>query len=104
MSNLWIRESFVNATLNHCFGKGKAVETQYDDLGELYRALRDEYGRCISAVYVDTVKGTKKIGWVFQSRQKYEDADEVYLREVWVTVLQAPPADKTTYQYVDFPR
>lgn len=102
MSNLWVSESFVNATTEQRFSEVEAYETDYDNLGQLYRAMRDEYGRCVSTVYVDTAEGAKKVGWVFQSRQRYEDSQETYLREVWVAVQQGPP--EYTFKYADFPR
>lgn len=104
MPNLWVSESFVNATTERRFSEVEAYETAYDDLGQLYRAMRNAYGRCVSSVYVDTVEEAKKVGWVFQSRQRYDDCQETYLREVWVTVHKGPPEHTTTYKYADFPR
>jgi hypothetical protein len=89
---LQIQESFVNATKGTRFGDSDWYEPYTDDLGELYRSLRSEYGRCVSKVYVDTAGGeAKAIGWVFHKRMEYEDAhhcrpdERSYLREVWVT-------------------
>lgn len=55
-------------------------------MGEIYRAVQQEYGRCTSKVYVDTSSGPKTVGWYFVSRQQYEDTHEPYLRGAWVTV------------------
>ena len=84
--NLYVQETYLNATEGHVIGESDVYETFTDDPGELYRAMRREYGRCISKVYVDSPNGPRAIGWVFQARDKYEDTGETYLREVWVTV------------------
>jgi hypothetical protein len=57
-------------------------------MGELYRAMRDEYGRCMSKVYRDDPEHGEPlhIGWFFESRQRYEDTGEPYLRGAWVIV------------------
>lgn len=88
MANLWIRESFINTTEEHVFAESPAVETFTEDRGELFRALRAEYGRCISRVYIDrNGQPPEAIGWVFQSRDHYQDQPQrSYLREVWITV------------------
>ena len=85
--NLRIRETFVNATKGHRFSETGAYETFTSDRGELYRHLQREYGRCVSRMYVDTDRGAKPVGWVFQGRQQYDDTRETYLREVWVEVV-----------------
>ena len=56
--------------------------------GELYRMLQREYGRCQSSVYIDTNTGTKRTGWLFVSRQRYEDTNETYLRGCWATIFE----------------
>jgi hypothetical protein len=60
--------------------------------GDLYRVFQREYGRCRSKIYVNTPAGTKAVGWYFESRQRYEDTNEPYLRGAWVT-YKAIPAD-----------
>lgn len=99
MTNLYAQEEFVNLTKGHRFGSSDPYETFTDDKGELFRAMQSEYGRCTGKVYVDTDKGAKPVGWVFVSRQPYDDCDETYLREVWVTVHDAPPTRTTEYHY-----
>ena len=96
---LYVSESYVNATENSLFGDSEVYETSYDTPGDLYRAMQREYGRCTSKVYIDAEGGPKQVGWVFQSRQRYEDAPDTYLREVWVTVHEAPPTKTTEYHY-----
>lgn len=92
---LHVSEEYVNATEGHRFGNSEVYDTGRETAGEVYRAMRREYGRCVSKVYVDTPKGSRAVGWVFLSRQQYEDARDnresaFYLREVWVTLHDAP--------------
>ena len=97
--NLYVQETFVNATEGHRIGESDVYETFTDNTGELYRAMQREYGRCISKVYIDAEGGPKAIGWVFQGRDKYEDTGEVYLREVWVTLHDEPDTVTRTHHY-----
>lgn len=97
--NLYAQETFLNATEGHMIGENDVYETYCETRGELFRAMRDEYGRCTGRVYIDTEAGTKAVGWVFQGRDTYEDTGESYLREVWVTVHNAPPTRKTESHY-----
>lgn len=87
-----IEEVYINATAGHGIGASGLYEPFTEDPGELYRALQREYGRCIGKVYtqIDGRDGIP-VGWVFQGRDKYEDTGEPYLREVWVTLHEAPP-------------
>jgi hypothetical protein len=85
-----ISETFVNVTEGYRFSEGEQYEPFTDDVGELFRNLRSEYGRCVSSIYVDVDGGPpKRVGWVFQKRDRYEDTRETYLREVWVTLHDA---------------
>jgi hypothetical protein len=93
---LIIREFFVNDTENRSFGEGDWYEPYTDNLSELYRSLRSEYGRCIGKVYIDTPDGTPDaIGWIFCKRMVYEGArkpyqkSDYYTRHVWVTYQHA---------------
>lgn len=91
MPNLYARETYINATKGHGISDGPWYETYTDARGELYRAMRKEYGRCVSKVYVDRPGAEPlAVGWVFQGRQRYEDTNEPYLREVWVEVSEQP--------------
>lgn len=68
-----------------------------DDMGELYRMLQREYGRCKSKIYIDTEGGgAQHIGWYFESREEYADAHrayfsgaKTYLRGTWATLERA---------------
>jgi hypothetical protein len=100
--SLYIQETYVNATEGHRFYDGEVYETSSETTGELYRRLRDEYGRCTGKVYIDKPDGgAQAVGWVFIGRQKYEDTGEPYLREVWVTVHERAPETKTKKFYAD---
>jgi len=102
-----IHTALTNETEGHRFGD--LIEPLADtfmgedaSMGEIYRAYRAEYGRCMSKVYVDVRVKTndeggerwevKHVGWFFVSRQKYEDCAETYLRGAWVTVGEYEPA------------
>jgi hypothetical protein len=55
--------------------------------GAVFRHCRSEYGRCSGKVYVDTTsRGTIQTGWTFEKRERYEDDDDTYLCETWVTL------------------
>ena len=65
-------------------------------VGDIYRASAKEYGRCTSKVYIDTKsRGVIAVGWVFVKRTKYDDSNETYLAETWVTLL-----DKDETQHI----
>jgi hypothetical protein len=84
-------ETYVNETKGHMIGKSGWYEPYTDNKGQLFRAMQREYGRCISSMYAVHAGETFKVGWVFQSKDRYEDAhsrDDTYLREVWVEVRE----------------
>ena len=90
------------------FRMGKDESVMLDDSsawqprneGDLFRLCQREYGRCIGRVYWEhnipsPVSGktviTDRHGWVFQRRERYEDAHRVphsepttFLHETWV--------------------
>lgn len=114
LGNLWIEETYINQTKGYQFGSTGVYETWTDDKGKLFRSLQKEYGRCVSRVYRDTDEGTKSIGWVFEKRMEYDDGPypryddygnrvkpDTYVREVWVTLHQAPPTKTIEYHYVE---
>lgn len=96
---IYVQESYVNATESHGIGESDVYETFADETGELFRAMRSEYGRCVGSVHIDTDEGVKRVGWVFQGRDRYQDDDETYLREVWVTLHERMPEVTTTVTY-----
>ena len=91
--NLFVRETYINATEGYRFGESDVYETEYDNLGELYHSLRRAHGRCTGRVYIDTEGKTLTIGWVFIKRTRYEDVNDMYLREVWVEVHDELPTE-----------
>jgi predicted RNA-binding Zn-ribbon protein involved in translation (DUF1610 family) len=103
MATLFVNETYVNEDKGYQFGESGWQESFTDNMGRLFRSCQKEYGRCTSAVYVDTVDGPPiRVGWYFQKRMEYEDSRprydsysgkmkpaETYLRGVWVTVREA---------------
>lgn len=86
-----IRETFVNRTENYLFGEGEPYEPFTDNIGRLFRSLSKEYGRCTGRMYYERKQGGDvPIGWVFEKRMRYEDANKYYIREVWVSLHDAP--------------
>ncbi len=71
-------------------GESGPYEAFTEDVKRLFRSLSKEYGRCVSRVYIDENGESKPIGWVFQKRKKYEDVDEYYILETWVTLHEKP--------------
>ena len=101
MKTLFIQETFTNETENYRFGESDVYETGYSTVGELFRAVRREYGRCISRVYVDRANDAKPIGWVFERRAKYDDCNQTYLQHTWVTIHDALPTKTVKYHYAE---
>ncbi len=91
-----IQESFVNRTRGGRIGDSEPYKPFTDNLGELYKSLTKEYGRCTGKVRIDIPgDGSPAIGWMFEKRMRYEDArtnkpEDYYLREVWVTLYEKP--------------
>ncbi len=78
----WTDELDPDTSLPRLFHEDGSVH-----MGELFRLMRSEYGRCTSSVYVDGPP-TRRVGWYFESRHAYEDTGEPYLRGAWVTVVK----------------
>jgi hypothetical protein len=94
-----IEEIYTDYTNNLRLGESGIFKPFTEDIGELFKSLQSEYGRCISKVYIDIEDKACPIGWVFQKRVKYDDCNETYLRSVWVTLHNEKPTVKTTYNY-----
>ena len=112
MTALMVHETYVNDTEGHMIGESDWYEAWTGNRGELSRALRKEYGGCISRMYRDVRVlvpepqpgceqaprgwryGVATVGWVFSRRERFEDArgndpeKDYYTREVWVEVRQ----------------
>jgi hypothetical protein len=101
-----IAESYINRTEGYRIHDQVTPikETYFDEdasPGEIYRECLKEHGRCTSKVYIDTKDGPKAIGWVFQKREKYEDVNETFLKETWVTLLsEYDPRPRKSYLYI----
>jgi hypothetical protein len=91
MSNLYVEEAYINKTEGYRFGDSDVQLSRFETPGDVFRFAQKEYGRCISKVYLDVLDEPKAIGWVFLSKARYEDTDEPYLREVWITLHDALP-------------
>ena len=97
-----IQEVHINASEGYVLGDSEPYETAPSDTpGDVFRAFRREYGACLSSQYVDTKNGPKRIGWVFSKRRKYEDSNDTYKHEVWVTLHKKPPTRTVTYHYLE---
>lgn len=89
---LHIQETYVNGSEKTIYGESPVVETFTADTAELFRSLQREHGRCVSKMYMDTKDGeTRQTGWVFQKRDNYQDSDQEYIRETWVSVFTDEP-------------
>ena len=87
---LYIRVSIVNRTKGYRFYDGEFERTHYDTPSEVYKSMQEKYGRCTGYVYVDTPEGeAQRIGWVFVKRERYDDCDETFLQETWVSVASS---------------
>ncbi len=103
MQNLYVEETFVNATEQYIAGDSGVYETFTADTGELFRSLRREHGRCTGKMFIDTAKAkSRQIGWVFLKRRPYRDTNESYLAETWVSVHRKQPDIVKKSHYADF--
>ena len=83
-----IQETYVDADREIRYGESEPYEPFTDDPGKLFRNLRREYGRCKGYIYSDSAnKGALAIGWIFEGTTKYDDSEDTYKREVWVTLF-----------------
>lgn len=90
----------VDRNQNCRFGDTEPFEPVFsDNVSRLFRSLQKEYGRCISKMYVDRKDKTAAIGWVFLKKDKYEDSNETYLKETWVTLHDEEPEKTIQYHY-----
>jgi hypothetical protein len=99
----------LDATERYILSETEVFESCFDEKGKLFRGMQKEHGRCVGKVYVDKKSGdegeliARQIGWVFQKLENYQDSNEKFLRETWVTIHREP-AQKVIhyhYQYID---
>ena len=88
---LMVRCIYINKDKDALIGADpEPYEAFTDDRGRLFRDCQREYGRCVSRMYREFKDGPDRaVGWVFQGRDKYQDCDETYMREVWVEVINS---------------
>lgn len=97
---IYMQEQTVNKTEGYKIGDSGVFESRFETKSEIYEYCLREYGRCIGKCYVDTSdKKAKTIGWVFLKRVKYEDCNETYLQETWISLHEKLPVTKTEYFY-----
>lgn len=99
MIKMLIQEAWIDKTDNCLVGESGLYEPYTDNIKQLFKTLMKEYGRCVSKVYVDKGNKTIAIGWVFEKRRKYDDSNDTYLQETWVTLHESEPEVETTYHY-----
>ncbi len=89
---IWLSEDYVDRSHGHSYGDCKPYETYFEDaeIGSLFLSLQREFGRCTGKMFIDRSGQVQHVGWVFEKRVQYSDCDEIYLREVWVTLYTAP--------------
>lgn len=86
---MYIIETHINETGNHCISGPFHTETFTDNIGILFKSLQKEYGRCVSKMYRDLKDGsTVVVGWVFSKKRKYEDCEDTYQHTVWVELAK----------------
>ena len=58
-----------------------------NNLKDLYSFGLKEYGRCISKIYTDNKQNNPShIGYVFLKKLKYDDCNEYFLSETWLSL------------------
>lgn len=84
-----VTESFTDVEGNCHLGENimNIEDTCITNLKDLYRHGLKMFGRCVSKVHIDLPNGKRMhVGYVFMKREKYEDCDKHYTREVWLTI------------------
>jgi len=94
-----IQEQWIDRTRNCGNGETEPYEAFTDEPGKLYRSCLKEYGRCTGKIYIDTPDGAKAIGWVFLKRAKYDDCNETFLLETWITLHKQEPTRTIKHHY-----
>lgn len=75
-----------------------------ENIDDLYKRLKEEWGACIGKMWVDDEYGNpQQVGWVFQKIMKYEeDKPETYLHETWIVIHEEVPEEEIKYHYREF--
>ena len=93
-----IKETYIDRNFDCTYGDSEVYETYTDSIGELFKDLQIQFGRCVSSMYMDKKDGTtKKIGWGFEKKNHYTNSDETYMQETWIELHKTKP--KKTIEY-----
>ena len=90
-ANLHIQELWTATTQTKQIGQSESDKTFSGNMGDLLDQLRDQYGRVISRVYLDSATGDQLIAFVFQQKIKADSA--TVIRQTFVTIRQNPVND-----------
>lgn len=96
---LFVQETFENKSEGYLMNEGEVYESFTDNLKDLFRSMQDEYGRCISTCFIDIRGKSKKIGWVFEKKMRYEDTGEHYIQHTWINIHEKEPETETVVYY-----
>lgn len=95
-----VQETTLNVTGGWIVGESDLQEALTDDVGKLFRLCQNEYGRCVSSVYIDGPDGkAKRIGWTFQKQARFEDTGEPFILETWITLHDEEPTRTIRHHY-----
>lgn len=94
-----IQETYVDTDRHSILGESELFEPFTSNIGPLFIALAKEYGRCVNKIYIENGK-RKAVGWVFSKRVKYEDSNDTYIQEVWVTLHKSQTTIIKTCHYM----
>jgi hypothetical protein len=87
----YVNETRVDVN-RHCqLGNSGIFRTPFAKVGDLYRDMQKEHGRCTGKMYVDRGGKPVWVGWVFQKRDKYTDSKKSFLLETWVNFYATNP-------------
>ena len=95
MTTYRTHETHIDVQQDTRYWAGEGDTYTVKSRGELYRQLRDTFGRCVSKVYITTKEDeAAEIGWVFRQKVTNDDYRRpyTYTREVWVEVTEVPEA------------
>ena len=99
MDNILIKETWVNEDQNCINGCSEVYETYTDNIGDLFRTLQCEYGKCTSKMYIDLDNVSHAIGWVFEKIAHYTDTREPYKLVTWVELHNSRPVTTIENDY-----
>lgn len=96
---MYVQETWIDRTDDCLLGEGEVYESFTDNVGELFKSLQKESGKCIGKLHLGHKGEILTIGWVFLRKEKYTDCNKTYLRETWVTLHDELPKTTTEYFY-----